>query len=105
MTTYELLIIVGAPAIISFLFQLIFNSIRNSNAKNKIEDTSLKLGVQALLRDRLMQGYRFFIKQGYIDISDKENYDNMYQKYHSLGKNGVMDSMHAEIMNLPTSKK
>ena len=33
----------------------------------------------------------------------KDNFDNLYQQYHALGKNGVMDSFHEEVMELPTT--
>ena len=97
--------LLGIPSLIScvlfFVFQLIFNKIRDKHNQNDREDTALHKGVQALLRDRLIDGYNTFINRGYVSIVEKQNYDNMYHAYHDLGKNGVMDSMYNEVMELP----
>ena len=58
-------------------------------------------GVQAMLRDRLLQGYRHYEEKGYADYDDRSNMENMYNAYHNLGKNGVMDSMHDKFLKLP----
>lgn len=58
-------------------------------------------GVQAMLRDRLLQGYRHYEQKGYADYDDRSNMENMYNAYHNLGKNGVMDDMHKKFMLLP----
>lgn len=60
------------------------------------------LGVQALLRDRLIESYNRHIDNGYAPIYAKENFDNMYKQYHNLGVNGVMDELHSTFMELPT---
>lgn len=64
---------------------------------------ALERGVQALLRDRLVSRYDEYIKCGYAPIHVKENFENMYQQYHALGANGVMDSIREEFNALPTS--
>ena len=58
-------------------------------------------GVQALLRDRLLQGYKHYFKKGWADNNDRENMENIYQQYHGLGKNGVMDDMREKFRALP----
>lgn len=58
-------------------------------------------GVQAMLRDRLLQGYRHYEEKGYADYTDRSNMKNMYDAYHGLGKNGVMDDMQNKFMMLP----
>lgn len=61
-----------------------------------------KLGVQALLRDRMYEYYdKYHEEKKYAPKWAKENYDNMYKQYHSLGENGVMDTYHEEFMLLP----
>ena len=59
------------------------------------------LGVQALLRDRLLQGYRHYEEKGYADYDDRSNMENIYNAYHGLGKNGVMDEMRGQFLKLP----
>jgi hypothetical protein len=54
-----------------------------------------------MLRDRLLQGYRHYEEKGYADYTDRSNMKNMYDAYHGLGKNGVMDDMQNKFMMLP----
>ena len=58
-------------------------------------------GVPALLRDRLLQGYKYYRAQGWADENDRSNLENVYQQYHALGANGVMDNLRARFLDLP----
>lgn len=60
------------------------------------------LGVQALLRDRLIHDYNKYMSLGYAPIYAKENFENMWKQYHNLGVNGVMDETHESFKRLPT---
>ena len=64
---------------------------------------ALERGVQALLRDRLIEIHDEYCPKNEIPLHVKDNFDNLYQQYHALGKNGVMDSFHEEVMDLPTT--
>lgn len=64
---------------------------------------ALERGVQALLRDRLIEIHDEYCPIHQIPLHVKDNFDNLYQQYHALGKNGVMDSFHEEVMDLPTT--
>ena len=66
-----------------------------------VQIRSVKKGVQALLRDRLLQGYKFFRQQGWADEDDRSNLENVYVQYHNLGANGVMDDLHSKFLALP----
>lgn len=70
--------------------------------KNDQTYKALRSGVQALLRDRLIAEYKRHKANGRIDLDDKANFENMYQQYHSLEQNGVMDSIRDEVMAMPT---
>lgn len=70
-------------------------------SKTEAKTEAVCLGVQALLRDRLIQTYNHYNEKGYAPIYAKENFENMYQQYHSLGKNGVMDEIHEKFKALP----
>lgn len=89
---------VAAP-VLSLLIGWLIAAMRS----NKKETKALRLGMQALLRDRLVQSYREYDHQGYIDIDDRENWENMYRQYHNLGENGVMDSTREKLLRMPTS--
>lgn len=66
-----------------------------------VQTRAVKRGVQALLRDRLIQGYKFFTKQGWADVDDRSNMENVYVQYHALGANGVMDDLRRKFLELP----
>lgn len=67
------------------------------------QNEALMYGVQALLRHGLYELYHYWAEnKGFAPISVKEDFSNMYMRYHALGANGVMDGTHDEFMNLPT---
>ena len=66
-----------------------------------VQTRAVKRGVQALLRDRLLQGYKFYRAQGWADENDRSNLENVYVQYHALGANGVMDDLRDKFMDLP----
>lgn len=59
-------------------------------------------GIQALLRDRLIQSYNHYIDKGYCPIYAQENMSDMYEKYHALGGNGTATKLMNEVRELPT---
>lgn len=69
--------------------------------EERTKQEAVMSGVQAMLRDRLLQGYRFYEEKGFAEYDDRSNMENMYNAYHNLGKNGVMDDMHHKFMQLP----
>lgn len=73
--------------------------------KNQAEAKALRLGMQALLRDRLYDKYEHYSELGYAPIRARENFENMWTQYHNLGKNGVMNDIHIKFMELPTEQK
>lgn len=62
---------------------------------------AVKLGLQAVLRDRLIESYNHYSEKGYAPIYARDNFENMYNQYHALGANGVMDDMHKAFLDLP----
>lgn len=90
MSVWEIVKAAGVPAL---LVGVIVTSI--------VQIRSVKRGVQALLRDRLLQGYKFFRQQGWADEDDRMNLENVYIQYHNLGVNGVMDDLRNKFLALP----
>lgn len=64
------------------------------------EAAAIKHGLQAILRDRMLTLYNEARKSGHTTIEEKSNFDNLYNSYHALGLNGVMDEIHDEFMNM-----
>lgn len=128
MTTYQILMICGigtlSSLVITFLFNLIVNSGKKKQEEQKkiIEEQNkqiqglkndvdglradielLKQGTQALLRDKLYERADRFDDKGYATIEEKNNFENIYKKYHDLGKNGVMDNLYEAVLDMPTT--
>lgn len=93
MSTWNWLSLIGVPTIVAGVVISLF-----------VQTRAIKRGVQALLRDRLLQGYRFFRQQGFADENERANLENVYIQYHALGANGVMDDLRAKFLSLPLTK-
>lgn len=78
--------------------------IREDIAALKADSDLTKQSLQATLRHDLHKTADKWLTKGYCPISDKEDFDNIYNKYHSLGKNGVMDDIYEKVMELPVTK-
>lgn len=73
--------------------------------REMMDQRSIKLGIQAILRDRLIQSYNYHVNLGHCEIHDRDNITNMYNQYHTLGANGVIDGLIKELLNLPVTIK
>lgn len=101
MTLKDILTLLFGSGVLVTVFQYVLKRIKANDRKTD----AVKLGVQALLRDRLIAEYNHYSDKGYAPIYARENFDNMWTQYHNLGKNGVMDDIHDKFMMLPTEKK
>ena len=101
MTTYQILTLLFGSGLLATVSGFIYNRIKKRNDKYE----ALKLGVQALLRDKLYDKYDKHVELGYAPIRARENFENIWLQYHNLGKNGVMDDIHNKFMLLPTEKE
>jgi len=68
------------------------------------QQEAIKLGVQALLWDRLYCIYHDSEQTGWISIDGMKNVENIYRQYHALGGNGTGTEVYERICKLPTSK-
>ena len=80
-------------AIIAYLWAML--------RSKKRENDALKEGVQALLRDRIIQGYNHYSTKGWIPIYAMESIDACYKSYEELGENGVIDNLMSQLRELP----
>lgn len=70
--------------------------------EEKERNDAVRLGVQALLRSQMISDFNHYKEKGYAPIYAKDNFENMWEQYHSLGANGVMDEIHEEFKQIPT---
>lgn len=69
--------------------------------QKKKENDALNAGLQALLRDRIIQAYNHYVQdKGWIPIYAKESIDACYKSYEALGDNGVIDNLMQQINEL-----
>jgi hypothetical protein len=91
MISYVLNLILGG--VVSYIFALY--------RQKKKENDALKAGLQALLRDRIIQAYNHYVQdKGWIPIYAKESIDACYRSYEALGDNGVIDNLMEQINEL-----
>lgn len=79
--------------------------LKEQQAELERQNKATQLGVQALLRDRLLQGFRKYIQMGYAGYDDRKNMENMYQNYEALGPNSVMEDLYNQFTKLPERLK
>lgn len=91
MISHVLNLILGG--VVSYIFALY--------RQKKKENDALKAGLQALLRDRIIQAYNHYVQdKGWIPIYAKESIDACYRSYEALGDNGVIDNLMEQINEL-----
>lgn len=101
MTVYQWLCLLGVPTLIICLYKYV-----NSVIKKTRDDTNaLKLGIQALLRSQMIAEYNKYNEKGYAPVYARENFENCWKQYHSLGANGIMDDLHEKFLDLPVKKE
>lgn len=98
---YQFLMIIGFPTIFIACMRAIWVAVKKIDIENK----ALQKGVQALLRSKLYSLYNKYSEQRFAPLYAKENFKNMYEQYHNLGVNGVMDSLYDKFMDLPESEE
>ena len=98
---YQILSLLFGSGLLITILTAVWDKIKQNEKKTE----SVQLGVQALLRDRLYYTYMKYAEKGYAPIYARENFENMYQQYHTLGANGVMDDIYRKFNELPTKNE
>lgn len=90
MSLYQILTLLSIPTLLSAIIAVIYRRTKGT-----------RLGVQALLRAELIRDWNYYSEKGYAPIYARENFENVYQQYHNLGANGVMDDLRVKFLALP----
>ena len=93
MNLYQWLCVLGIPGMLAGMVSFIALQVKQNRA--------MKLAVQAMLRDRLLQGYKHYLEKGWADLDDRGNLENVWRKYHLLGGNGDMNDLRHTFRSLP----
>ncbi len=70
-----------------------------------VKNRALCEGVQALLRDRIIETYNHYNDKGYCPIYAKESMRRLYAAYHALGGNDVATELKEKLLEMPTERK
>lgn len=99
MTIYQILCLLGIPSLVGSFVVYVMNRLK----RERQELQAVKMGIQALLRAQMISDYNHYMEKGYAPIYARENFENCWKQYHSMGKNGVMDDIHDRFMSLSTA--
>ena len=69
--------------------------------KFQTEYDAMNEGVQAVLRDRILERCTYHERLVYADVHDRENIEPMYEAYHNLGGNGMVTDLYNKFRTLP----
>ena len=87
--------------IFGFVIKAKFKEIKEKQEEQNKKNQAIERGVQALLRDKLIENFRKYKIEGEITLLDKENMDHMFEEYFNLGGNGMMQEVHEEYLKIP----
>jgi len=59
-----------------------------------------ELGIQALLRDRILRAYYHYQERGTITLHGLENVNKLYEQYHNLGGNGTVTKLVEDLRKM-----
>ena len=61
---------------------------------------ALEKGVQALLRAQMITYYTQYQSAGKTTLYVRQSFENCWEQYEKLGKNGMMSDIHTKFMHL-----
>ena len=87
----------AVSAFLCFCYRRMSKQMKQEREKN----VAIQDGMQALLRDRIIQSYNHYHDKGYCPIYGKENVKRMYDAYHVLGGNDVATQLKDKLLAMP----
>lgn len=87
--------------VISALLGYGYRQILKRQKEEAVKTVALHDGMQALLRDRIIQAYNHYQDKECCPIYGKENVKRMYDAYHALGGNDVATELKDKLMKMP----
>ena len=98
----------GSTGIIGYFFYKLKKSSekRASQEEQRLQavldhEEAIDKALRALCRDRILQGYRYYKRNGGISAQDLETQTKLYYAYHALGGNGTITAIYKKILELP----
>lgn len=88
---------IALPILLGYIVWLLKRQKQDRDANSR--------GTMLLLRVQLIEYHNRYMRLGEIPSYAYENFCEMYQAYHDLGGNGMVEKMNEEIGNLHLKKK
>ena len=60
--------------------------------------------MQKDIRRSIRQDGKLLSDRGWASQQEKTEFDELYWAYHNLGRNGVVDALHDQVMHLPEKR-
>lgn len=85
------------PILMGYIVWLLKNQKKDRDASGR--------GIMLLLRVQLIEYHNKYMAEGEIPTYAYQNFDEMYEAYHTLGGNGMITKMREEIEELHLKRK
>jgi hypothetical protein len=92
-------------ALILALATYLINKIRKDRKRECDSQRNVVSGIQAMLRDRIIQKCEYYIQKGFCSSDDKTVLEKMFKPYTALGGNDVAKKIYEHAMELPEFKE
>jgi hypothetical protein len=92
-------------ALILALATYLINKIRKDRKRECDSQRNVASGIQAMLRDRIIQKCEYYIRKGFCSSDDKTVLEKMFKPYTALGGNDVAKKIYEHAMELPEFKE
>lgn len=88
-------------AVLSAGMRLLYRRQKQSDLRQQATER----GIQALLRDRIVQAYYHYSERNWITLHGLENVEALYREYHALGGNGTVTKLVEALRELEVRDK
>jgi hypothetical protein len=92
-------------ALILALATYLINKIRKDRKMECDSQRNIASGIQAMLRDKIIQKCEYHIQKGFCSSDDKTVLEKMFKPYTALGGNDVAKKIYEHAMELPEFKE
>lgn len=92
-------------ALILALATHLINKIRKDRKRECDSQRNVASGIQAMLRERIIQKCEYHIQKGFCSSDDKTVLEKMFKPYTALGGNDVAKKIYEHAMELPEFKE
>lgn len=87
-------------AVLSWLFK----GLQRQLAEERDKNAAIAEGVQALLRESIVNSYNRYTDRGGCPIYAKESLKRVYAAYHGLGGNDVATELYSKLLKMPEER-